>query len=221
MTILRKALPLTFIATVGLTGCTMTSGGGGSSTSTSSSQSTSESPSSATSSESSQSSTSSESSSDSSSESSTSDETSPSSSDSSSSSSSSSDSSTATKNLTASQLGRFAASNSVRACTISELSHNGSASFCGTDHDSLTAMYKSQYLYFTTATEFQKSATYSYTVSNGSDSATKTVPSSSVDEGAPATIQVYLPMSSSGTYKIVVKRNGTQIATKTVDVTVN
>ena len=199
MSLIRKALPLTFAAAVGLSGCTMNVGSEGESSSGSStqSQSSSESPSS------------SEQSSEESSES-------PSSSD-----SPSSDGSSSSKRLSSSELGNYASTNAVRACAIKDIAYNGTARFCGSDHEDITADYKGQQLWVTLATKYEKGATYSYTVSNGQQSQTKSLPSSNLNDGDSATVAVYVPMRVSGDYKVTYKKNGAQIAEKSVKVSVD
>ena len=199
MSLIRKALPLTFAAAVGLSGCTMNVGSEGESSSGSStqSQSSSESPSS------------SEQSSEESSES-------PSSSD-----SPSSEGSSSSKRLSSSELGNYASTNAVRACAIKDIAYNGTARFCGSDHEDIPADYKGQQLWVTLATKYEKGATYSYTVSNGQQSQTKSLPSSNLNDGDSATVAVYVPMRVSGDYKVTYKKNGAQIAEKSVKVSVD
>jgi hypothetical protein len=71
------------------------------------------------------------------------------------------------------------------------------------------------------ATKFDKGATYSYTVSNGQQSQTKSLPTASLNDGDSATIAVYVPMRVSGDYKVTYKKNGSQIAEKSVKVSVD
>ncbi|CAM3068676.1 MULTISPECIES: hypothetical protein [Dermacoccus] len=214
MSLIRKALPLTFAAAVGLSGCTMNVGSEGESSSGSStqSQSSSESPSSSEESSESPSSTESPSSEESSEESSES----PSSSD-----SPSSEGSSSSKRLSSSELGNYASTNAVRACAIKDIAYNGTARFCGSDHEDITADYKGQQLWVTLATKYEKGATYSYTVSNGQQSQTKSLPSSNLNNGDSATVAVYVPMRVSGDYKVTYKKNGAQIAEKSVKVSVD
>ena len=218
MSLIRKALPLTFAAAVGLSGCTMNVGSEGESSSGSStqSQSSSESPSSSeqSSEESSESPSSTES--PSSEESSEESSESPSSSD-----SPSSEGSSSSKRLSSSELGNYASTNAVRACAIKDIAYNGTARFCGSDHEDITADYKGQQLWVTLATKYEKGATYSYTVSNGQQSQTKSLPSTNLNNGDSATVAVYVPMRVSGDYKVTYKKNGAQIAEKSVKVSVD
>lgn len=215
MSLVRKALPLTFVAALALTGCTMgTSTSGGSSSSNSSNSSSSEQ------SSSSQTPSSSQGSSSSSSESSSSSSESPSSSDSSSNSSGSSSSGAKVK---ASDLPGLAAARTVRVCTVTDVSFMlGGAQYCEKDHSSINTSYTGQTVYFTGAVKYKSSSKYTYTVSKGSLSQDGTLtPSTTVPNGEPISLTVKLPVRESGTYKVVFKEDGSEISSKSVLVTVD